>query len=154
MTEEFESIVDMLIDGEEEEAQHHLLMENTEEQIIRVMGDSNKMNYLMKFEEYLDDHDIYLFKGWEEARIIARPQIDNFWATYYVRVGRNTDLRGALRVMSDKEGQNTVRYMKDGEGNYILVFKLLRRYLDQIEDKAKDEADQLSDAKLQLMGQD
>ena len=51
MTEDFESIVDLLIEGEEEEALHHLLMENNEEQITRAMGDSNKMNYLMKFEE-------------------------------------------------------------------------------------------------------
>lgn len=148
MTEDFESIVDLLIEGEEEEALHHLLMENDEEQITRAMGDSNKMNYLMKFEEYLDDHDIYIFDGWEEAQIITRPVIDTFWTTFYVRLGKNADLRGALRIKNDKEGQNTVRYKKNGDGSYTLIFKILKRYLDQIEHKSKEKAEQLADEKM------
>jgi hypothetical protein len=152
MTEEFESIVDLLIDGEEEEAEHHLLMENSEEQIVRVLGDSSKMNYLMKFEEYLDDHDIYLFAGWEEAQIVAKPVIDKFWTTFHVQVGKGTDLRGALRITNDKEGQNTVRYKKNEDGSYTLIFKILKRYLDQIEQQSKEKAKQIADEKMEQLG--
>lgn len=153
MTEEFESIVDLIIRGEEKEAEYHLLMENTEERITRVLGDSNKMNYLMKFEEYLDDHDIYLFAGWEEAEIITRPAIDRFWATFYVRVSKDTDLRGALRIMNDKEGQNSVKYSTNEDGGYTLIFRILKRYLDQIEYKSKEKATQLADEKMKQLGQ-
>ncbi len=44
-------VVDMLIDGNVEDATEHLLNENQEQQIIRAMGgDRMPMNYLLKFE--------------------------------------------------------------------------------------------------------
>ena len=145
------AVVDMLVEGEVEEATHHLLVENQEQQIIRAMGgDRMPMNYLMKFEEYLDDHDIYIFEGWDKCEIAYRPRIDKFWCTFYVYCPEGVDLRGALRITNDKEGQNQVK-AKKVEGGHILMFKILKRYLDQVERKNQDRAEELSDEEMEFL---
>ena len=144
-------IVDMLIEGDVESAEEHLLVENQEQQIVRAMGgDKMPMNYLLKFEEYLDDHDIYLFEGWEECVICYKPRIDKFWCTFYVYCPEGTDLRGALRLTTDKEGQNEVKSKKI-EGGTILQFRVLRRYLDEVEKKNQERAEELSAEEMEFL---
>ncbi len=144
-------IVDMLIEGDTEAAESHLLAENQEQQIIRAMGgDRMPMNYLLKFEEYLDDHDIYLFDGWEDCVICFKPRIDKFWTTFYVFCPDGTDLRAALRLVNDKEGQNEVK-QKRTEGGHILQFRILRRYLDEVEKKNQERAEELSAEEMEFL---
>ena len=144
-------IVDMLIEGDTEAAETHLLAENQEQQIIRAMGgDRMPMNYLLKFEEYLDDHDIYLFDGWEDCVICFKPRIDKFWTTFYVFCPDGTDLRAALRLVNDKEGQNEVK-QKRTEGGHILQFRILRRYLDEVEKKNQERAEELSAEEMEFL---
>lgn len=154
-TEEIREVMDLIMYGDEEDLAHAkktLVKENEEERIVRVLGDSMPMNYLMKFEEYLDDHDIYLFKGWEDARVIGSPVISKFWAVFNIWVSPDTDMRGAKRLVNDKEGQNIVRVKKlDGDRGMIVQFKVLKRYLDAIEQRNKDRAEQLSDEQLEEM---
>ena len=146
------AVVDMLIDGREEDAEAHLLVENQEQQIIRAMGgDRMPMNYLLKFEEYLDDHDVYLFDGWEECIICYKPRIDKFWCTFYVFCPKGTDLRGALRIVNDKEGkQNEVKQKKTDDG-HILQFRILRRLLDELEKKNQERAEDLSAEEMEFL---
>jgi hypothetical protein len=144
-------VVDMLIDGKIEEATEHLLNENQEQQIIRAMGgDRMPMNYLLKFEEYLDDHDIYLFDGWKDCTICYKPRIDKFWTTFYLFCPDGTDLRGALRITNDKEGQNEVGKRRVG-GGHVLQFRILRRYLDEVEKKNQERAEELSDEEMEFL---
>jgi len=144
-------VVDMLINGDVAGAEEHLLLENQEQQIIRAMGgDRMPMNYLLKFEEYLDDHDIYLFDGWQDCVICYKPKINKFWTTFFLFCPEGTDLRGALRLINDKEGQNEVK-QKKVEGGHILQFKILRRYLDEVEKKNQERAEQLSDEEMQFL---
>ena len=144
-------VVDMLITGDVEEATQHLLNENQEQQIIRAMGgDRMPMNYLLKFEEYLDDHDIYLFDGWDQCQICYKPRIDKFWTTFYLFCPEGTDLRGAMRITNDKEGQNEVGKRRV-EGGHVLQFKILRRYLDEVEKKNQDRAEELSDEEMEFL---
>ena len=145
------AVVDMLIEGDVEAAEEHLLVENQEQQIIRAMGgDRMPMNYLLKFEEYLDDHDVYLFDGWEECRICYKPRIDKYWTTFYLFCPKGTDLRGALRVTTDKEGQNEVKHKKV-EGGHVLQFRILRRYLDELEKKNQERAEELSAEEMEFL---
>lgn len=142
-------IVDKLIEGDEEGATAALLLEAEEEDLLAHLGgETTLMNYLIKFEEYLDDHDIYLFKGWDKAVIVGKPKVEKFWTTIDVMVAPDTDLRGALRVVNDKEGQNKVSKKKTKEG-VIVRFKILKRYLDQIEQRNKERSDQLSDEEME-----
>jgi hypothetical protein len=144
-------VVDMLIDGDIEAATEHLLQENQEQQIIRSMGgDRMPMNYLLKFEEYLDDHDIYLFDGWEQCKICYKPKIEKFWATFWLFCPDGTDLRGAMRITNDKEGQNEVG-QKRIDGGVILQFRILRRYLDEVEKKNQERAEELSDEEMEFL---
>lgn len=144
-------IVDMLIEGDVDAALDHLLMENQEQQIVRAMGgDRMPMNYLLKFEEYLDDHDIYLFDGWEECQVCYKPRIDKFWCTFYVFCPQGTDLRGALRITNDKEGQNEVS-QKKANGGHVLQFRILRRYLDEVEKKNQERAEELSAEEMEFL---
>lgn len=139
---DFGPIVDMLLEDDLETATDHLLLEHTEERVARALGgESMPMNYLMKFEEYLDDHDIYLYDGWEESRVIAKPKVDKFWVTFVLFCQKGIDLRGALRVVNDKEGQNEVKAKKVQDG-HVLKFRILKRYLDEIERKNKQKAEQ------------
>lgn len=152
-TDDFRPIVDALLEGDDAIATEHLLMENNEQQILRSMGgDRMPMNYLLKFEEYLDDHDIYLFDGWssEDCYIAYAPKIDKFWCTFYVFCPKDTDLRGASRIINDKEGQNQVK-VKNVEGGYILMFRILKRYLDQVEAKNQERAEELSKEEMEFM---
>ena len=145
------AVVDMLINGEVEKAEEHLLNENQEQQIIRAMGgDRMPMNYLLKFEEYLDDHDIYLFDGWQDCVVCYKPKIEKFWTTFYLFCPEGTDLRGALRLTNDKEGQNEIK-QKRIEGGHILQFKILRRYLDEVEKKNQERAEELSDEEMEYL---
>ena len=146
-------VVDMILsedDTDFEKIEETILLENDEERILRQMGDSTYMNYLMKFEEYLDDHDIYLFDGWEDAKILGKPKVDKFWTEFMVLVSPDTDLRGAMRIKNDKEGQNKVmtKELTDNQGT-VVKFKILKRYLDAIEARNKERAEQLSDEQLE-----
>lgn len=145
------AVVDMLIEGNVENAEEHLLVENQEQQIIRAMGgDRMPMNYLLKFEEYLDDHDIYLFDGWEDCVICYQPRIDKFWCTFWVYCPDGTDLRGALRLTNNKEGQNEIK-QKRTDGGHILQFRVLRRYLDEVEKKNQERAEELSAEEMEFL---
>lgn len=147
-------IVDLMLDGDDEDFQEikeAILLENDEERILRTLGDSTFMNYLLKFEEYLDDHDVYLFDGWEDAKILKPVSIDRFWTEFLVWFGPDADLRGASRLTNDKEAQNSVQVKNLGESGYILKFRILKRYLDAIEQRSKERAEQLSDEQLEQM---
>lgn len=142
-------VVDMLIEGDVEAANEHLLMENEEQRIIRALGgDRTPFDYLLKFVEFLDSHDIFLFDGWEGCEISHKPVIDRFWCTFYVFVPSGTDLRGALRLTTEKEGQTTVKQKKVGNG-HLLMFKILRRDLDEIEAEDQERAEDLSDKEME-----
>ena len=151
-TEEIREVMDLLMYGDEEDFDHakkSLIKESDEERITRLLGDSMKMNYLMKFEEYLDDHDIYLFKGWAEAKVIRKPEVGSFWADFWLWTSPDIDLRGARRLVTDKEGQNIVKYKKlDGKRGYIFRFRILKRYLDEIEKRNKEKAKQQAEEQL------
>jgi hypothetical protein len=154
MNEKMQYIVDMIIDGDDDdikEIEEAILMESEEDKIIRTLGDTTFMNYIMKFEEYLDDHDIYLFDGWETAKFIGRPKIDKFWTEFNLWVSPETDLRGAMRLKNDKEGQNRILVKDLGETGKILKFKILKRYLDAVEERSKERAEQLSDEQVTKM---
>ena len=145
------AVVDMLLEGDTAAAEEHLLVENQEQQIIRAMGgDRMPMNYLLKFEEFLDDHDIYLFAGWEDCLIAYKPRIDKFWCTFHVFCPDGTDLRGAMRITNDKEGQNEVK-QKRVEDGHILQFRILRRYLDEVEKKNQERAEELSAEEMEFL---
>ncbi len=144
-------IVDLLIEGDVDAAEEYLLVENQEQQIIRAMGgDRMPMNYLLKFEEYLDDHDVYLFDGWEECQICYKPRVDKFWCTFFVFCPEGTDLRGALRLTNDKEGQNEITQKRVDDG-HILKFRILRRYLDEVEKKNQERAEELSAEEMEFL---
>ena len=154
-TEEIREVMDLIMYGDEDDVAHAkktLVKESEEEKLVRVLGDSMLMNYLMKFEEYLDDHDVYLFDGWKEARVIGKPKVSKFWVVVNLWVGPDTDLRGAARLKNDKEGQNIVQKKElEGDKGYIIRFKVLKRYLDAIEKRNKERAEQLSDEQLEEM---
>lgn len=147
-------IVDLMLEGDDDDFQEikeALLLENDEERILRNLGDSTYMNYLLKFEEYLDDHDVYLFDGWEDAKVLKPITIGRFWTEFLVWFGPDADLRGATRLVNDKEAQNKVKVKKLGEQGYIVKFSILKRYLDAIEERSKERAEQLSDEQLEQM---
>jgi len=147
-------IVDLMLEGDDDDYQEikeAILLENDEERILRTLGDSTYMNYLLKFEEYLDDHDVYLFNGWEEAKVLKPINVERFWVEILVWFGPDADLRGATRLTNDKEAQNSVKMKKLGDHGYILKFRVLKRYLDAIEQRSKERAEQLSDEQLEQM---
>lgn len=139
-----EHIVDLLMDGDSEEANSQLLLENEQTQLMGTVGDTTQFNYLMKFEEYLEEHDLYLFNGWEDSIVLSPITIEKFWTRFNLLVGKDTDLRGAKRVMSNKEGQNKVRVKKLGDGRMIVEFQILKKYLDDIELRNKERIEDLA----------
>jgi hypothetical protein len=150
---ELTEIVELILEEDLEQAEYHLLIESTEERIIQALsGERMPMDYMLKFEQFLDEHDIYLFDGWDTAQFITKPRIEKYWAFFYLKTSKDTDLRGALRIQNSKEGQNKVGVKKTGDG-YIFEFKILKRYLDQLDQKNKEEASRVASDEFEQIGQ-
>jgi len=150
---ELTEIVELILEEDLEQAEYHLLIESTEERIIQALdGERMPMDYMLKFEQFLDEHDIYLFDGWDTAQFVTKPRIEKYWAFFYLKASKDTDLRGALRIQNSKEGQNKVGVKKTGDG-YIFEFKILKRYLDQLDQKNKEEASRVASDEFEQIGQ-
>jgi hypothetical protein len=55
-----------------------------------------------------------------------------------------------MRITNDKEGQNEVG-QKRIDGGVILQFRILRRYLDEVEKKNQERAEELSDEEMEFL---
>lgn len=127
-----------------DEAQEILIAESIEDDLLQRISETSVLDYLMKLEKFFDERDLYLFRGWEEAQILSQPKVEKFWVTLDLRVGPDTELKGALRCCSDQEAQNSVKYKKLDDGSYFIRFKVLRRILDRIEMDAKDRSEEIA----------
>jgi len=149
MSHDLSHVVDLLLDSEDTSAaEHALLMENEEDRLTRKLGNQTLTDYLLKFEEYLDNHDLYLYDGWEDAQVLGRPKVKRFWVVVYLWAAKNVDLRGIYRIKTDQEGQNQVKVKRLKDGSHIIEVSVLRRLLDKVEEKSQDEADQVSDEEI------
>lgn len=128
------------------EAREALLVESIESQLVKNIAETSKLDYLMKFEKFLDDRDLYLYKGWEEGEILGSPDVGKYWVKVDLRVPKDCELKGALRCCNTEDDeQNTVRYKQLEDGSYYVRFKILRRLLDKIEMDSKDRAEEIAD---------
>jgi hypothetical protein len=141
-------LVDMILDGRLEEATTAGILESEEHDASRKVGDTTLLNYLVKLEEYLDDHDIYAFDGWESAEFVQKPKVEKFWVTFWLRVGKDCELEGINRITNSKEAQNKVAVQKYDDGTTLVQIQVLKRYLDAIEGRNKQKSDELSDEEL------
>jgi len=141
---DFEYVVEKIFEDDLEGASTSLLLESEEAELINQMGDPTLINYLMKFEQYLDDHDVYMFDGWEDSAIPEKPSVEKFWCTFYLLVDEGADIKGgAARIINDQEAQNKVQ-VKEVEGGTILKIRILKRILDKMELDDQERADSLA----------
>jgi hypothetical protein len=134
----------LILEDRIEEAEEMLLCETIESDLLQKINETGSLDYLMKLEQFFDQRYLYLFPGWEDAQILAAPQIGQFWVSLDLRVPKETELHGAKRCCSDREAQNSVKYTQLEDGSYFVRFKILRRILDKIESDAKDRAEDLA----------
>jgi hypothetical protein len=127
------------------DARECLLAESIESDIVKNIGETSKLDYLLKLEKFFDERDLYLYQGWEDAQIVEAPKVTKFWVTLDLRVSEKTELKGALRCCNGEESQNSARYKQLEDGSYYVRFKILRRILDKIEMDAKDKAEDIAD---------
>ena len=147
--ETFNQLVDVMLTEDDEAVNEFLLMESEKDEVLADLdGDTTLMNYLFLFEDFLEQHDIYLFKGWEQAQVVGRPSVEKFWVTVTLLVSDKTDLRGAKRV-HDAINQGEVTTKQLNNGHILVKFMILRRSLDQIESLNKDKIEKLSDQALE-----
>ena len=136
-----EYTMQLIFEDRIDEAEEMLLCETIENDLLKQINETGSLDYLMKMEQFFDQRDLYLYKGWEDAEIVSAPKIGKFWVTLDLRVPRDAELKGAMRCCSDKEAQNSVKYKQLEDGSYYIRFKILRRILDKIEMDAKDKAE-------------
>lgn len=149
MTHDLTHVVDKLLDEDDlEGAQNALLMENEEDRLTRRLGDQMLTNYLLKFEEYLDDHDLYLYDGWEDVQVLGKPQVQRFWVVVNLWAAKDVDLAGIQRIKTDQDGQNQIKVKKLKDGSMVIQVRILRRLLDRVEEKSQDEVEEISDEKI------
>ena len=145
MSHDLTHIIDKLLDEDDlQGAEQALLMENEEDRLTRKLGDKMLTNYLLKFEEYLDDHDLYLYDGWEDVQVLGKPEVQRFWVVVNMLAHKKTDLAGIQRIKTDQDGQNQIRVKKLKDGSMIIQVKILRRLLDRVEEKSQDEVEEIS----------
>jgi hypothetical protein len=150
MSELTQYAMDLLLEDKLDEAKEILLAEAIESDIIRHIGETSKLDYLLKFEKFLDDRDIYLFNGWEDAQILSAPKVSKFWVILDLKVPKHTELKGALRCCSDENEQNSTLYKQLEDGSFFVRFKILRRDLDKVEMSNKDKAEEISDSESEV----
>lgn len=149
MTHDLTHVVDKLLDEDDSAyAEHALLMENEEDRLTRRLGDQMLTNYLLKFEEYLDDHDLYLYDGWEDVQVLGKPQVQRFWVVVNLWAAKDVDLAGIHRIKTDQDGQNQIKVKKLKDGSMVIQVRILRRLLDRVEEKSQDEVEEISDEKI------
>lgn len=148
--ETYNQLIEVIMNEDDESLSSFVITESEKDNILYMLGgDATLINYLYLFEEYLEQHDIYLFKGWDKAKIIGKPLIEKFWVTITLWVSGDVDLRGAKRV-NDAMQQGDVRIEKDtNESGYYVQFMVLKRELDRIENENKDKIEKLSDDALE-----
>ncbi len=134
----------LIMEDRIDEAQEVLLCETIENDLLQRINETGSLDYLMKIEQFFDQRDLYLYKGWDDAEILAPPKIDKFWVSLDLRVPNDVELKGAFRCCSDREAQNSVKYKHMEDGSVFVRFKILRRILDKIESDAKDQAEDLA----------
>lgn len=146
MSQRMEDVVDLIMEDRYEEAEQSILRETVEDKLLKAVGEVSYMSYLLKFEEFFNDYDGYLFgEEWDKAEVLLNKiKVDKFWVTIFMIVPKGTDLRAAKRLMGDKTPQNSVQFKKLPDGRILLKFKVLRRYLDKIEQKNKEKAEEIS----------
>lgn len=136
----YERIVTLLAEDDKEQIQSELLFEDYKDKIIRKLGDSTFFEYVMWFEEYLENHDIYLFDGWDDAQLLKPVTIQKFWAIFRLLLPKGTDLQGAKRLINNKEAQNSIKYVTLPDGRIVMQLKIVKKFLDEIKEKAEEEA--------------
>jgi hypothetical protein len=144
----YNQLVEVMINEDDESLEEFMILESDGDEVISNLdGDSTLFNYIMLFEEFLEQHDIYLFKGWDTASIFGSPVVEKFWVTIRVLVDDNTDMRGASRINNAME-QGGVVIKKTSDGQRVVEFSILKRDLDQIEKTNKTRIEKLSVAAL------
>lgn len=117
-------------------------------------GDKTLLQYLLLFEEYLDQHDIYMFKGWKdkESKIIGKPTIGKFYFTVFLNVKKGTDLRGIKRI-KDANSKTNILGKRQKDGSITLKIEMLKSLLDKIDADNKEKIENMSDKALQELDQ-
>ena len=142
---DFRRLTDMIIETtDDNEVNTFLLSETKIDELLAKVGDQQAMNYLIRFEEYLSDHDVYMFRGWEDAKVVSAPKLTKFWCEFNVLVSNKTDLRALKRVTNDKEGQNETSVSDLENGAKLVNFKILIKYFDEIEKRNTKKIEELS----------
>ena len=145
----YNQLIEIMLDEDDDALGEFVLMEAEKDQVLAGLGgDTTLMNYMMMFEEFLEQHDIYLFDGWEEASFAKQPSVEKFWITFHLLVGENADLRGAKRVR-DAMNQGDVTAKRLEDGSMVVIFQVLKRSLDQIEAVNKEKIEKLSDQAME-----
>lgn len=141
-------LVNLILEDRTEEAITLAVLESEEHDVARKINDTSLMSYLLKMEEYLDNHSIYAFDGWEKAEFVKKPKVEKFRVTFYMHLGPKGEIEGLRRITNTKEAQNRVRYEKLQDGSFYVEIEVLKRYLDAIETQNKQKSDELSDEEL------
>lgn len=149
MTDTYDQLIEVMLNEDDDALGEYVLMEGEKDTVLAGLnGDVTLMNYMMMFEEYLEQHDLYLFDGWETAVFAKQPKVEKFWVTFYMLVDQNVDLRGAKRVR-DAMNQGDVSAQRLRDGRIVVIFQVLKRNLDQIETINKEKIEKLSDQALE-----
>jgi len=151
MSETYSQLVEILLDRDDAALEDFLIMESEQDEALAVIGgDQTLMSYLLLFEELMDDHDIYMFDGWEDGIIVGKPKVEKFWVTVSMKVPLKTEMMGAKR-MNDALPQSKISAKKVDDG-YIVKFEILKKVLDKIETNNKEKIKSLADNALGELG--
>lgn len=100
-------------------------------------------DYLFKFDEFLGDSGVYAFEGWLDAEVMNEPVVGRFWVDFYLKLPKEHDTAGAKQIPG-KNGIAKVTW--DEEHPLCITISVLRRSLDEIEERNRTEAYQDSRA--------
>lgn len=140
---DFRYITDKILEEDGVEGLDAFLAESKLDDLSQVFtGDETLMNYTLLMAQYLEDRDITMFPGWEKAILYKKPEIRKFHCTFWFLIDKDTDPKGALRVVNTHETQNEVKQKKFDDGRRLIRFTILKQYLDDLEEINRDTLEQ------------
>lgn len=108
--------------------------------------ENSSIDYLFKFDEFLSDIGIYAYAGWMDAVVVEEPVVGRFWVDFYLKLPEDVEMDGAKQL----PGPNGVaRISVSDDDKRLITISVLRRTLDEIEERNRREAFKSSQAMAQ-----
>ncbi|RMH13408.1 MAG: hypothetical protein D6698_14065 [Gammaproteobacteria bacterium] len=98
-------------------------------------GDMSASAFLMMAEEFLDRHHFYLSNGWENAEILAPPEVSRYKVEVYLESEDNGDPSSLIRMANNRTIDINLYHSPRGENRVVAHIIIPKEELVKMEEE-------------------